>query len=668
MVYTLEGSSAYKILKSRDADVLIGDIQRVFTKVTPLINEICIRFDNYTFHNIDHSLRVLHYMCEIAGDEALNSLSNLELAMIIFSALLHDIGMRVTDEEVARIEQNSQFYFYLRKNSGNKKLALQDFVRPIHGRRSYEFIVHDEGIKSLLCDNRLTTVSYYEDVALLCQSHMESLEWVNESLKENFSKGDHFNSKYIALLLRIADYIDFDSQRAPLYLFEHKMLNAISQTEWEKHAKVCNFDKIDNKNKEIYFDISCDDFRLYTKIMDTIEAMSNEVSSCVQFSKLFSDSKYHLRIKEKISTRVDTIGFSPKRFSFTLDYYSVTNLLMGENLYGEKKLGFRELLQNSMDACSVMKEYYSLNDPTTSYSPEVSIIYDYDKAKVIIKDNGIGMSKDIIDKYFLTIGKSYYRSDEYEKLGYKTNPTGTFGIGFLSCFMLSKEVVVNTKHYASGECTSFLLEKNSKYICHLEDSFLGPHGTAISLSMEDFVKVFSKKELLNFIDENFFRLDVAVKIYSRKAGVLSFEDRAVCLDITKHMNIDLSGYLKGIECKAEIATAVDEFKLFEKCPDDLDRVSNAVLISLHDVQNVDVKSLSDYSAMRCVVLESSSAFEELLNQTFISEEKIGNYDFDIDELIEYFERYGFGVFEPDFDLYKAHEKMDGGLKKVTQFF
>ena len=549
-MYTLEDSTAYKILKTRDADFWVGDIQRVFTMISPLINEICVGFDNYTLHNIDHSLRVLHYMCEIAGDVTLNSLSNLELTMIILSALLHDIGMRVTREETTRIEQNSQFAFYLKKNKGNKKLAIQDFVRPIHGRRSYDFIMQDEKIKTLLHDNRLTAVSYYEDVAIICQSHMESLEWINANLKESFSKGDHFNSKYIALLLRIADYIDFDSQRAPQYLFEHKMLNVISQTEWEKHANVCNFEKIDKNTEEIYFDISCSDFHLYTQLMDTIEAMNNEVSGCVKFSKQFSNSKYHLKIKEAIRNRVDTLGFSAKRFSFIMDYYSVTQLLMGENLYGDKKLGFRELLQNSIDACYVMKEYYLSNDPTTSYTPEVNIIYDYDELKVIIKDNGIGMSKDIISKYFLTIGKSYYRSDEYEKLGYKTNPTGTFGIGFLSCFMLSEEVSVNTKHYASGEITSFLLEKNSKYICHLEDTFLGSHGTAISLSMVEFERIFSKKALLSFIDKNFYDLGVDVKIYSKREGVLSYEESAVSLSMTRQLNIDLSRYLKGVECKA----------------------------------------------------------------------------------------------------------------------
>ena len=39
-----------------------------------------------------------------------------------------------------------------------------------------------------------------------------------------------------------------------------------------------------------------------------------------------------------------------------MDYNAVTNLLMGEHIYGDKKYGLRELIQNSIDACKTMEE------------------------------------------------------------------------------------------------------------------------------------------------------------------------------------------------------------------------------------------------------------------------------------------------------------------------
>lgn len=652
-MYSLKNNIAYKILESRKLYKFIANIDETIEMITPILNEICIYFNNYTLHNIEHSLRVLYNMCAIAGKATLNKLSDLEIAMIIYVALLHDVGMWISPDEIEKIESNSQFKYYLKRNCGDKSLSLQDYIRPIHGKRAYKYLMNDERLKVLLRDSRISTVSFLEDVALICQSHMESIDWINENLKEKFSKGDSYNSKYIALLLRIADYIDFDSQRAPQYLLEHKHLNPISLMEWEKHAGVCNVEKIRKvgKEKEIYFDIECNDFHLYCKLMDTIELMSKEVHECVTYSNLFADLKYHLQVKNQIQNNIETKGFAPERFAFSLDYDRITTLLMGENLYGNKKYGFRELLQNCLDACNVMKEYYFINDPTSNYEPQISIIYDYDNDVIVIKDNGTGMSKDIIKKYFLTIGKSYYRSEEYEKLGYKTNTTGTFGIGFLACFMLSKKVTISTKYFQTGESSTFSLEKDSKYICYLNNCFSGIHGTAITLSMKEFNKVFSKESLFNFIDENFYNLDAKVNFYIQKSNVLTYVDQAKAMQLTKYLNIDLSPYLDGIECKAHLATLLEEFKLCNSISEVDINVNFIILFNPNEIKSVSKEAIYEHEKKRCVILYSITSFEELIIQTFDNDQGIESCNLDVDELIEDFEEYGFNIFMPEFNKY-----------------
>ena len=651
MLYNLENNIAYKILEFRKAHKFVSNIDQIVLDITPILNEICIYFNNYTLHNIEHSFRVLYNMCVIAGKDNLEKLSDLELAMIIYAALLHDIGMWISSDEIAKIENSSQFEFYLKKNCGNKSLALQDYIRPIHGKRSYKYLMEDKKFRPFFSDSRLSTVSFLEDVALICQSHMENIDWINKNLKESFSKTYHYNSKYIALLLRIADYIDFDSQRAPQYLLEHKQINEFSFTEWKKHAVVCNLEKINEASKEIYFDIECDDFHLYCKLMDTFELMNKEVSECVACSKSFANISYHLLIKDKIQYNIVTKGFSPERFSFTLDYYKVTNLLMGENLYGDKRYGFRELLQNCFDACDVMKEYYLRHDPTANYEPQVSIIYDFESKTVVIKDNGTGMSKDIISKYFLTIGKSYYRSDEYEKLGLKINPTGTFGIGFLSCFMLSKKVTVVTKYYETGESSSFLLEKDSKYICYLDKSYIGVHGTMILLSMDEFNQVFTRESLLLFINENFYRLNTKVNIYNQEAGIITYKDQAKAVRLTQFLDIDLSPYLEGVECRANIVSILDEFKLYNSFLEVTVDDYNMVLFTLGGIRLISQELLCEHYKKRCTILYSQNSFEELIIQTYGGDQYIDTNIFDIDEIIDDFEAYGFKVFTENFNKY-----------------
>ena len=64
-------------------------------------------------------------------------------------------------------------------------------------------------------------------------------------------------------------------------------------------------------------------------------------------------------------------------------------------------------------------------------------------------DNGIGMSKEIIEKYLLNVGNSFYKSSKFYKLqanwGGNFTPTSQFGIGILSCFMIGDKIEITTK-------------------------------------------------------------------------------------------------------------------------------------------------------------------------------------------------------------------------------
>lgn len=98
---------------------------------------------------------------------------------------------------------------------------------------------------------------------------------------------------------------------------------------------------------------------------------------------------------------------SNSTYKLSIDFKSITTLLMGEKIYGEKSLGLRELIQNSIDACKVRKEIEDTNFEYGEdlYAPTIKIILDPQKGEVIIKDNGCGMSernilKKFIDKFF----------------------------------------------------------------------------------------------------------------------------------------------------------------------------------------------------------------------------------------------------------------------------
>ena len=69
-----------------------------------------------------------------------------------------------------------------------------------------------------------------------------------------------------------------------------------------------------------------------------------------------------------------------------------------------------------------------------------------------VTDNGVGMTRKVIQDYFTQVGKSCYRSADYRQeqaalanAGYTTSPISLFGIGILSCFMIAERLEVRTR-------------------------------------------------------------------------------------------------------------------------------------------------------------------------------------------------------------------------------
>jgi len=98
---------------------------------------------------------------------------------------------------------------------------------------------------------------------------------------------------------------------------------------------------------------------------------------------------------------------------------------------GYPKVVMRELLQNAMDACKIVKRDYNI---------KISVEEKDGKIFLSILDNGIGMSIAEIKNYYLTIGKSGKR-----EVNNVDDLVGHFGIGALSMFLISDSIFVQTK-------------------------------------------------------------------------------------------------------------------------------------------------------------------------------------------------------------------------------
>jgi Histidine kinase-, DNA gyrase B-, and HSP90-like ATPase len=140
---------------------------------------------------------------------------------------------------------------------------------------------------------------------------------------------------------------------------------------------------------------------------------------------------------------IEPDGYTPIDLKFTVDSSAGLQLFMGNRLYSDKRVFLRELIQNAVDACS----YRKLGDP--SYSPAIALEFNDDVSTIKIRDNGIGMTRQWIEKYFLAIGISFYQSNEIRSVNRDPRIDfsfiSQFGIGFLSSFQVADKIVIKTR-------------------------------------------------------------------------------------------------------------------------------------------------------------------------------------------------------------------------------
>lgn len=183
---------------------------------------------------------------------------------------------------------------------------------------------------------------------------------------------------------------------------------------------------------------------------------------------------------------------------------------MGIGLYKDKYACIRELYQNSLDACKCI-----LSQKRDS-NRAGEIIFGIETTEsgryLYCQDNGIGMSKYIIENYLLKIGNSYYRSsDFYKKQAEYSNqftPISQFGIGILSCFMIGNRIEITTRmedeDYIScsidGPHEYFYYKNSSEF----DKEKIDKSGTIIKILLNDGIDLsnqkMEKKELPLFLD------------------------------------------------------------------------------------------------------------------------------------------------------------------------
>ena len=123
-------------------------------------------------------------------------------------------------------------------------------------------------------------------------------------------------------------------------------------------------------------------------------------------------------------------------------------------LYSEKEIFLREIVSNASDAVTKLKRLISLGvvkDIEDDF--RIDVILNKDEKTLTVRDNGIGMSLEEVNKYICQIALSGALDfiKEYENEDSAQNGIiGHFGLGFYSAFMVSDTVDGITKSYTGA--------------------------------------------------------------------------------------------------------------------------------------------------------------------------------------------------------------------------
>ena len=245
------------------------------------------------------------------------------------------------------------------------------------------------------------------------------------------------NVTLLAASLQLCKALDLKSSATILQiLFNLPVHDRISPGKLESCFRVADAGAHPYQSNTIRLRILCSNPEVHRALKHherSVQRLLEELNQQVRPRFLYSDVLYE----------IEPDGYTPIDLKFSVDSSAGLQLFMGNRLYSDKRVFLRELIQNAVDACS----YRMLTDHR--YEPAIAIEFNDNVSTITVRDNGIGMTRQWIEKYFLAIGISFYQSNEIRDVNRDPRIDfgfiSQFGIGFLSSFQVAEKIIIKTR-------------------------------------------------------------------------------------------------------------------------------------------------------------------------------------------------------------------------------
>jgi|GEM_PF-6244749 len=475
-------------------------------------------FREYTDHGPDHVAQVLSTASSLIHDGSWDALTPADAAAIVMSTALHDCAMHLREDGFATLVSEGmppasafaegevpwpdlwqQFKREAMRFNATKlrslvgddtpvsfeldrldmtdrtRAVIGEFLRRHHARLAHEIALH--GVPGPNANRlRFEMGGTLSDICgLIARSHNLPIREAADTLSQHdrrIKRGVHV--PFVMAVLRIADYVQVTSERAPRELLQLERLRSpVSRGEWDLHEAVESLHTEDDDPEALVIIIHPTSVRVFLKAEHLLRDIQRELDeSWAVVGEVYGPAqnlrKLGLairRVKSNLDDRralARELPFIPEDISFSTAGADLLHLLVGPLYNYEPSIGIRELLQNAVDA---VRERADLDSHFDLSAASVTIDLDKDSEGtwwLTVADPGVGMTVATIKNYFLRAGASFRNSDFWRQ--HHTTATGAsrvlragrFGIGALAAFLLGDTIAVRTRNCGEAKGTEFL--------------------------------------------------------------------------------------------------------------------------------------------------------------------------------------------------------------------
>lgn len=505
-------------------------------------------FVHYSLHDGSHSRSILQAIERFLGEDRILRLSATDTFMILASTYAHDYGMAQSFNKIYDILGSDKFKKFLERmwekpgkleedekwavnnlltymNEGKPTAPLNDiyfsismviqlYLRPKHWKGAAELRKNFEGLFLGQMKNRF--ISGYEGIVEICMCHGKSMEDVMKlSMRADGMAGDDYHPRFVAAMLRLGDLLDMDNGRFPTWFVSQiaqnkNVIPRLSVLHFKKHEAISHL-LITPERMEVMA-------HCYSRPVEEMEGESKQkreaekekaLKECYEVAALISEWTAWLTrecqqlvlhwneiaqphfggppAKIKVSIFVDGREYMAenKALQMKMSQERVMNLLEGTNIYRDKYVGIREMLQNAIDASLLQLWSDLLQNRYKSYGlsraeilkdsdllmfmkeeNKASVFGNYDitvevikdklwgKVFLVVKDRGIGITKEEV-KYIADMGSSKEENQRIrsliETMPAWMKPSGVFGIGLQSVFQITDCLEFYTRQHNEPE-------------------------------------------------------------------------------------------------------------------------------------------------------------------------------------------------------------------------